>query len=171
MPDEGILGERLDINYKQIKAKKIIDLISLRIKNIKNQLSQTNIPYFDINFHSIIKIMTKMNENEILELTQKKEIQIYHQQIEWFERIFGFSFPESHKFISKINNQSLYTINQLFPNLIELNNNNSFFKVDPIKVVSSKSGHLIPLKTSKETTLLSIEMLDKVHSLDKYEST
>ena len=93
------------------------------------------------------------------------------QQIEWFERIFGFSFPESHKFISKINNQSLYTINQLFPNLIELNNNNSFFKVDPIKVVSSKSGHLIPLKTSKETTLLSIEMLDKVHSLDKYEST
>ena len=81
------------------------------------------------------------DHQDVEEINKKKEIQILNQNIDIFEQLFGFSF-ENNRFINLINNQSLFTNEQIFPSLYDKNefNDNDILKFDNLTELKNNNN-------------------------------
>lgn len=83
-------------------------------------VSITNIPFFDIDYRIVLRIMTKsLEDKERMEIPSNKELHIIHQNIHLFERLFGFKFRDNHS-IRLINNQSHVTLDRIYPEITDV---------------------------------------------------
>lgn len=131
-------------NEQKEEYSKILYLkLSESIKEFNNNSkfeSRTNIPFFDINFKEVLSLIIG-DQQDVEEINKKKEIQILNQNIDIFEQLFGFSF-ENNRFINLINNQSLFTNEQIFPSLYDKNelNDNDIFKFDNLTELKNNNN-------------------------------
>ena len=88
-------------------------------KSHKDQItSLTSIPFFDIEYRTLLKIIFKNFEKEMTEVPSNNEVYILNKNVHLFERLFGFKFTDN-KSVSAINNQSFFGIEALFPEIKE----------------------------------------------------
>lgn len=117
--DYDLLRDKYSNLQKEDQARNLFQVIQSKIKNFPNinsPISMTNVPYFDINYKLLLQLATESNKNTNLNLTPKREVQILNQNIDLFEKLFGFEFSEN-RFINAITNQSLFTFKQLYPDI------------------------------------------------------
>ena len=84
------------------------------IKDHSIVYSNTTVPFFDIEYRTILKAILKNFDKEMNELPANKELFLLNKHRHFFERLFGFKFGE-HKSILSINNQSLISLDLLYP--------------------------------------------------------
>jgi hypothetical protein len=128
VPDESILNSKYNNDDKKKIAQKIVRLIR-RKKLFYEEKSKsmsgtsiTTIPFFDIDYKTILKIITKTIESgEKLNLTSSKELHTIHQNIHFFERLFGFKFQGNYS-LNVINNQSHVTLDRIYPEIVDSDN-------------------------------------------------
>ncbi len=130
--------------YKFLKSKRLLDKLKIKIENFnkikqkKKMASSTNIPFFDINYKEMAKLINKDGDQI---LSDAKELQIFHQNLRFFERVFGFNF-NSNKSLLMIKNQSLITLDHVYPQIRDFNDN---------KAMNTLLDE--PVKKDKETTI------------------
>jgi hypothetical protein len=124
----NLLSEKITNQEKLLRAKNIVKKIGeIKIELNKNKesnkcLSLTTIPFYDIEYKTILGILNKNNENT--KLTPHQELQILNRNMHLFERIFGFKF--SNNSLIEINNQSLITLDNIYPEIKEFFENPNY---------------------------------------------
>lgn len=140
----NLLGEKVSKEYKAMKAKRLLVKIEEKMnvfaskQNDNKDLSSTTIPFFDIDFSTILDIINKNNQEKI---PRNKELQIFHKNLRLFERLFGFNFNNKESLLA-INNQSLVTLDNTYPEIREF-----YDEADVVNLLSS------PLKTKESHSL------------------
>jgi len=129
-------------------------------------LSSTNIPFFDIDFRTVLEIINKFGQEKI---PRNKELQTFHKNLRLFERLFGFKFGNRQSLLS-INNQSLVTLDNIYPEIKEFYDETDFSNLldsptkikpqDTIDDVMQKNKEFILL--SEKSEILSENMAFKV---------
>lgn len=154
----NLLGEKVSKEYKAMKAKRLINKLDAKLQafkakdNSQKYLSSTTIPFFDIDFRSVMEIINKNNQEKI---PRNKELQIFHKNIRLFERLFGFRFGNRQSLLA-INNQSLVTLDNIYPEIKEFYDVNDFGNLldSPTKIKPLESIDDVMAK-NKEFVLLS----------------
>ena len=117
----NLLGERVSKEYKALKAKRLVTKIEAKVKAFAEKdvnqkyLSSTTIPFFDIDFRTVLEIINRNNQEKI---PRNKELQVFHKNLRLFERLFGFRFDNRQSLLA-INNQSLVTLDNIYPEIRE----------------------------------------------------
>lgn len=115
----NLLNVRIPDEAKSKQADKIVaTLLEKRAKFIERdvkaqQLSLTKIPFFDIDFKSVLRILRKGDAEP---LSAQREVQQLQQNLQIFEKFFGFDFG-NQRGLNKISNQSLIAIETLYPSI------------------------------------------------------
>ena len=123
----NLLGEKVSKEYKAMKAKRLLNKLEAKMKAFKSKnedqkyLSSTTIPFFDIDFRTILNIIDK-NHTEI---PRNKELQVFHKNLRLFERLFGYKFGNRQSLLA-INNQSLVTLDNIYPEIKDFYDENDF---------------------------------------------
>lgn len=113
-----MLGERVPNEKKFLKAKRLLSELRKKVesfrKRSKNEkiVSGTNIPFFDIEYKTVAKLIGGDEKS----LNDQRELQLFHQNLRFFERIFGFDF-EGQRSLLLVNNQSLITLDHVYPQI------------------------------------------------------
>lgn len=76
--------------------------------------SNSAIPFFDIEYRTVLKIIFKNFDKELAEVPPNKEFFILNKHIHVFERLFGFKFRDN-KSVSAITNQSFVGMDLVYP--------------------------------------------------------
>ena len=130
--------------YKFLKSKRLLDKLKQKIENFqkisktKKITSSTNIPFFDINYKVMAQLINKDGDQM---LSDAKELQIFHQNLRFFERVFGFNF-NNNKSLLMIKNQSLITLDHIYPQIRAFNDK---------KAINTLLDE--PVKKKKESTI------------------
>ena len=131
IPDENLLREKRTNQQKKEFAFKIVAQIKKTHNDFKQiqskfkNLTNTSIPFFDIEYRTLLKIIIKNFDKDLNEVPPNKEFYILNKNIHIFERLFGFKFRDN-KSISAISNQSYFGLEVLYPNIKESDNQDSF---------------------------------------------
>ena len=90
----------------------------LKKKHQLKIISNTSLPFFDIEYRTILKIILKNFDNEQENAPKNNEIVLLNKNFHIFERIFGFKFDEN-KSLSAIKNQSFIGLDLIYPELYD----------------------------------------------------
>lgn len=101
-----------------IKERNNFFTIETKFRSISN----TNIPFFDIEYRTVLKIIFKNFDKDLKEIPSNKEYFILNKNIHIFERLFGFKFKEN-KSVSAITNQSFIGLEIIYPEIKEVDRN------------------------------------------------
>lgn len=128
--DENLLRHR----YTNDKKQEMANNVAKQIKRMKTDfekidmkfrlLSNTSIPFFDIEYRTVLKIIIKNFDKELKEIPSNKEFYILNKNIHIFERLFGFKFNE-HKNVSAITNQSFIALDVIYPEIKDNQSNDA----------------------------------------------
>ena len=134
----SLLGERVPNEKKFLKAKRLlselrkkVEAFRKRAKNVK-EVSGTNIPFFDIEYKTVAKLIGGGEES----ISDQRELQLFHQNLRFFDRIFGFDF-EGQRSLLLVNNQSLITLDHVYPQIRDFH-------------IGAEPGHLLDDSQIKE---------------------
>lgn len=122
VPDENLLRERLGNDVKTAVAHKIVSEIRARktaydqTDPTKRPPSTTSVPFFDVDYRTVLKIILKNFDKDLAEVPPNKEFFILNKHIYILERLFGFKFSEN-KTLSAINNQSFVGMDMIYPSV------------------------------------------------------
>jgi hypothetical protein len=111
VPSESLLREKRDNAEKRKWAARIVDAIKAkrdRLQEIESGLrsmSNTSVPFFDIDYRTVLKMIVRNYDESMAEVPVNKEVVVLNKNIHLFERLFGFKFKEGGT-IASINNQS-----------------------------------------------------------------
>lgn len=117
--NSNLLNVKLSEESKAQIANKIIVRIKekrakfLEKEKKEHQLSQTKIPFFDIDFKTMLRIINKDSKEQ---LSAQREVQLLQQNLHLFEKFFGFDFGDQRG-LSRITNQSLNSIENVYPSI------------------------------------------------------
>lgn len=123
IPEENLLREKRTNEAKKELAARIAQSIrnakaalgtSQAAQSPGKILSVTAVPFFDIEYRTVLKIIFKNYDKDLTEVPSNKEFFILNKHIHTFERLFGFKFREN-KTMSVINNQSFVGMDLLYP--------------------------------------------------------
>lgn len=153
----NLLGERVSKEYKALKAKRLYNKIEEKLKAFAARdvsqtcLSSTNIPFFDIEFKTVLEIINKNSPDKV---PRNKELQVFHKNLKLFERLFGFKFGNRQSLLA-INNQSLVTVDNIYPEIREFYDETDFSNLldSPTKIKNQDSIDDVMAK-NKEFVLL-----------------
>ena len=127
MCNETLLREKIENNDKKFMGNKIIDRIieakgeyDKKVKIAQStSVSITNIPFFDIEYRTVLRLITRtLTEEQELAIEDKK-LSLFHQNMHIFERLFGFKFHDN-KSLTTINNQSYIALENVFPEIKDI---------------------------------------------------
>ena len=137
----NLINEKITNNQKLEKANRIVECIRKKIEAFNARpiedkaLSITNIPFFDIDYKTLLRIINKNSEGE--SIPANKELQVFHKNLQIFERLFGFKFHS--KSLSEIKNQSLIALDNIYPEIREFYNKTDFKFLLEQPIVDEKS--------------------------------
>lgn len=123
VPEENLLREKRTNEAKKELAGRIAKGIRAAKASLASAqtspsqrkiLSITAVPFFDIEYRTVLKIIFKNYDKDLTEVPSNKEFFILNKHIHTFERLFGFKFREN-KTMSAINNQSFVGTDLLYP--------------------------------------------------------
>lgn len=124
IPEENLLREKRTNESKKEIANRIVQGIKSAkfsrgdAKSPGKIQSHTIIPFFDIEYRTVLKIIFRNYDKDLKEVPSNKEFFILNKHIHTFERLFGFKFREN-KTLSAINNQSFVGTDLLYPEIKE----------------------------------------------------
>lgn len=154
----NLLGEKVANEYKFLKSKRLLDKLKCKIDNFKKIsqkkkiTSSTNIPFFDINYKVMAQLISKDSDHL---LSDAQELQIFHQNLRFFERVFGFNF-NNNKSLLMIRNQSLITLDHVYPQIRAFNDKRAINTLldEPVREKKESTIDNI-MESSKDFKLLS----------------
>lgn len=171
----NLLSEKVSNQDKLNRAKSIVKKIEqIKVELLKKKevnKSLTTIPFYDIEYKTILSVINKNNEDK--KLTSHKELQLLNRNMHIFERFFGFKFEK--KSLIEINNQSLITLDNIYPEIKEFFENPNYsnlLDIDPEETESHKKKSSIDkLKKNDFKILLNksqIINIEKAFKLEEY---
>lgn len=145
----NLLSEKVSNEEKLKRAQNIvktIERIKSELEKKEKNKSLTTIPFYDIEYKTILSVINKNNEDK--KLTSHKELQLLNRNMHLFERFFGFKFAK--KSLIEINNQSLITLDNIYPEIKEFFENPNYSNLLDIK----------PEKTLEKSSISTLKKSD-----------
>jgi len=158
LPDENLLREKRKNEakhkfgvqlVKEIKYCRNMALKDQKNPNIKKVQVQTTLPYFDIEYRTILKIIVKNFDKDLDEVPKNKELLLLNKHIFVFERLFGFKFGEN-KSLSAITNQSYIGLDIIYPEIKDSTDENKLKELQLDKNHSTKVNFYVERENMKK---------------------